>query len=160
MAVPSLILDLLILWFIWSLITGRRSQRRQQERTQKTEARTKQRPVKRVRRGLTGPSYQEEDEESGTPSAEVLARAKEPAREAGGGFAATKELMPQQPQMPTTVLQEHVTPKTVTIAQGQPSERTVSLTSDNLLAPSTLVQSLILMQALSEPRCKRAWRAR
>ncbi|NLG86051.1 MAG: hypothetical protein GX489_02325, partial [Firmicutes bacterium] len=63
---PSLILDLLILWFIWSLITGRRSQRRQQERTQKTEARTKQRPVKRVRRGLTGPSYQEEDEESGT----------------------------------------------------------------------------------------------
>lgn len=153
----SLILNLLILWLIWRLSAGQRSQRRRPETADKTVIRSKRRPVRRVRRGFTGPAYQIEDEETQT------ATSQKPASEAGGAFAATEELVPQQMPMSdtATVSPEQATPPELSaINQEEPLEKTASPSPDSLLAPDTLVQSLILMQALSEPRCRRAWRAR
>ncbi len=151
MAVPSLILNLLIFWFIGSLIAGQR--RRQQQ----TMTETKRRPPRRVRRGLTGPPYQEEDEEIETVTLEAASKVSEAVSSPG------EEPEPQQRKtMAIATAAQEVTQDTslTALSPGQPLEGTPALSSANLLASGTLVNSLILMQALSEPRCKRAWRAR
>ena len=154
---PSLILNLLIFWFIGNLLAGRFSQRRRQQTAGETVARTKRRLIRRLRRGLTGPSYEVEDEEIETAISEAPARAAKSVSSPG------TELGPQQPKTAAIAAasQENVTSETPTaLPQKQPLEKTPALNPNSLLVPSALVQSLILMQVLSEPRCKRAWHVR
>lgn len=154
---PSLILNLLIFWFIWSLVTGRRSQRRRQETAGETVAKRKRRPSKRVRRGLGGPSYQEIQEEPESVSEKEPAMATEPRP----SESAERKLTQPETNVVVAASQEPAKDVSATDVTGkQPSEEMPALSTDTFLTPGILVQSLILMQALSEPRCKRAWRVR
>lgn len=140
----SSLLRLLIFWFIWSLIVGRRRSPRRQETAPEPVATPKRRPSRRVRRGLAGPPYQYEDEGLETTAVDMLP--------AGGDVPVGKEPEPA-PRLAQI-------PAVVTVSEQQPAERTVVSSQDSFLAPGTLIQSLILMQAVSEPRCNRPWRPR
>jgi hypothetical protein len=153
--VPSLILNLLIIWFIGRLLGGQTAQRRRHKMAGKTEARSRRPPSRRVRRGLSGHLYQEEDDED-----EIESIALEPIQnrtEQERIFSEDQELGSWQPAteaMAVSSLETAAQERATTVPERQPIDK-LPAPSQDLLSPNNLVQSLILVQVLSEPRCRR-----
>lgn len=151
----SLFLNLLIFWLIWNLIIAQRSQRRQQKTAGETIAKTKRKPARPVRRGLTGPFYQEQDEEMEIPTQRSPRKQKRTSPE--GQELKLRRSRTDVAAVSQGKVEELSATDTV---QQQTYKKTSALSLESLLAPDALIQSLILTQVLSEPRCKRTWRAR
>jgi hypothetical protein len=132
-------------------------QRRRHKMAGKTEARSRRPPSRRVRRGLSGHLYQEEDDED-----EIESIALEPIQnrtEQERIFSEDQELGSWQPAteaMAVSSLETAAQERATTVPERQPIDK-LPAPSQDLLSPNNLAQSLILVQVLSEPPVQANW---